>query len=185
MDLRIEIGHGQLGIRYPKNELNLRVPSPDLRIRQIPAQLDLNRDQVQFSIDYKPTWQSIGIYDFVALEKQSARQGMAVSLEGTSRRAVEGDQLGKIENKQVKVLELAWQSSLPRVKELTIDALRPPEISVNIEETQGGFVPARVQVNSQPALVRTQAKVGLLDIYLEKEPYTKIETVGGLVDMTA
>ena len=182
MDIKIHRRWGRIGLDIKNADYNLNIKKADLEVRQVPAQVHLKQPKANLEIDYGPFLASLGfggLESFMNIKRQEALQSFNLNLERT---VSEGKALGAIE-KDISIGKVAEQAATPQEKELQIVPLDSIVINVETiplhwEAEQGG-----TEFASQWGSIKlTDFVFPYVHVYLEQEPYLKIEAVGQIID---
>ncbi|HHT63088.1 MAG TPA: hypothetical protein GXZ75_05320, partial [Clostridia bacterium] len=164
-------------------DYNLKIKRADLEVKQVPAKIHFKQPKANLEIDYGPFLASLGfggLESFMNIKRQEALQSFNLNLERT---VSEGKALGAIE-KDISIGEVAEQAATPQEKELQIVPL--DSIAINVEtiplhwEAEQGGVEFAAQWGS---IKITDFVFPSVRVYLEQEPYLKIEAVGQVIDL--
>ncbi len=184
MDIRITQRFGQIGIKYIQPQMEIATKPADMRITQIPAELQLAIDYPQINIDMTEMRADIGYKEILPFAREYAGAGQATVLAGIERIAVEGDTLARSAGKGREIIgNIAWNNWFDNV-EFNVGAVpqAPPEIwftgGTKIDVQAG-----KVQIDIQPNLPEINGTPGSVDIYLERVPMIKVEAVGSYLDL--
>lgn len=157
-------------IEQPKADLSIQQPKADLEINTVPGKLSIDQSEARAEYGYKSAPRVI------AEAAQKARQAL---LEGIERRASEGAQLMKIENKGNPIPQIA-EANLFKEKQFGIGWI-PSHGSVKLH-----YTPADVQVKVTPRqpIIDSQIRKpiheytpGDVSVYVEQENSLKIDFV--------
>lgn len=178
--IRIESVKGQIGMKTIPANQSIEQPKAVVEIQQPPAELHIERRPSKLTIDQTKAWEDMNLKSTTRLIEGFAQEGRQQAMEGTARRAEEGDELMRIENGGNPIPSIAKRSS------------ERPEASFNI-----GFIPSpfSVKLHYEPSVLDIQwtrrdpiirvepqkpvvdYEPGKVDIYMEREPSLKIDFV--------
>ncbi|WP_164668083.1 DUF6470 family protein [Virgibacillus doumboii] len=133
--IQIQQQSGKQQIQQPEAKLSIRQPEADLTINTTPSKLDINQTQA---------WEDMNLMHVFKLIDKFANEGRQGAMEGIARRAQEGQQLMKIENKGNPIVSQAVSNAFDQKKQLGIK-----------------FIPSTfaVKTNYQPSEVQIEVKV--------------------------
>ncbi|RST77480.1 hypothetical protein D4T97_003070 [Siminovitchia acidinfaciens] len=178
--IRMESVMGQIGMRTRPARQTIEQPKAVLDIQQPPAEMHIERTPSKLTIDQTKAWEDMNLKSLPKVMEEFAQEGRSKAMEGTARRAEEGDELMRIEQGGNPITGLAKRNS------------ERPEASFNI-----GFIPSpfSVKLNYEPSIVDIQwtrrepiihvepqkpvveYEQGNVDIYMEREPSLKIDFI--------
>lgn len=178
--IRMESTMGQIGMRTNPARQLVEQPRAILEIQQPPAEIQIERTPGRLTIDQTKAWEDMNLKSIPRLMEEFAQEGHSNLLEGIARRAVEGDELMRIEQGASPIPQIAKQNS------------EKPQASFNI-----GFIPSHfsVKIDYDPGTLDIQWKqnkpvidvtpqkpfveyiAGNVDVYVDREPSLKIDFV--------
>ncbi len=178
--IQIESVTGQIGIRTLPAKQSIEQPKAVVDIQQPQAEMHLERTPAKLTIDQTKAWEDMNLKSLPRVMEEFAQEGRSKAMEGTARRAEEGDELMRIENGGNPMPVIAKRNS------------ERPEASFNI-----GFIPSpfSVKFNYEPAILEIQwtrrepiiqmqpqkpiinYEPGKADIFMEREPALKIDFI--------
>ena len=109
--IRLESTSGQIAIRTTPGSQTIEQPKAELSIQQPPAELTINRTPARLTIDQTQMWEELGFKSTPRLIEDFALQGKSDILEGIGRRAAEGGELMRIENKGNPIPTIAHRNT--------------------------------------------------------------------------
>ncbi|PKM44503.1 MAG: hypothetical protein CVV03_07690 [Firmicutes bacterium HGW-Firmicutes-8] len=185
MEISITRQYGQIGISYTQSQMEITSNVADMKIAQVPPEIDIFIDFPQIDIDLTETLADIGYKGVVAFSSEQAYTALGTVLQGIGRTAREGDIIAHSVGRGPKVFSMiAWNNSFDNT-DFNVDAI--PHIPPKISATGG------MQVDYQPGQVnvdvpldffpKINAAPGTVKIYLEKEPMITVEVVGSYLDL--
>ncbi|WP_106496668.1 DUF6470 family protein [Lentibacillus sp. Marseille-P4043] len=131
-------------IRQPKADLSIEQPKADLTMKTKPAKLNIDQTQA---------WEDMNRMHVSKLIKKFANEGQQALLEGIGRRAEQGAQLMKIENKGNPIPQQAIANAFDGMKTLGIKFI-PSQFSVHLD-----YQPAEVDIDVKPNKPIIDAKI--------------------------
>lgn len=178
--LRMESEFAQIGIRTTPGKQEIAQPKAELTIEQPPADMQIRTVPGKLKIDQTKAWEDMDLMSILKRNEKFAQEGMQAAQEGTARRAEQGTELMKIEKGGNPLIDHAVNAAFKPQKRLGIKFI-PSSFSVRID-----YEPSRVDIQVQPnkpVIQATPQKVihhyepGHVEIYMQKYPSLKIETV--------
>lgn len=103
---------GQLQMKQPQAELSIEQPKADIKINSKPATL---------TIDQSRAWEDMNLLNVLKSIQRYASAGKAAAAEGTSRRAIEGNEMMRIEKEGTPLISQAKLHSERPEKSLGIE----------------------------------------------------------------
>ncbi|MBD8004670.1 DUF6470 family protein [Bacillus norwichensis] len=178
--IQMESVKGQIGIRTIPASQSIEQPKVIVEIQQPPAEMQIEKTSSKLTIDQTKAWEDMNLKSLPRVMEEFAQEGRSKAMEGTARRAEEGDELMRIENGGNPMPGIAKRNS------------ERPEASFNI-----GFIPSpfSVKLNYEPAILNIQwmrrepiiqvqpqkpiidYQSGKVDIFMEREPSLKIDFI--------
>ncbi|GAA0484839.1 DUF6470 family protein [Salinibacillus aidingensis] len=148
-------------IEQRKATLSIEQPKADMQIQKTPSKL---------SIDQTQAWRDMGMVNPVEFARNLGQDGRQAAMEGTARRAREGDELMKIENGGNPIASQAKRNAYEPMKEFNIgwipshNAVKinfdPAEVTTEFKRNEPSISvqPQKPIINYQPGSVETQLK---------------------------
>lgn len=178
--LQIQTTPAKLGLQIDKPIQEIEQPKATLNIEQPAAVLEMSTTRPQLSLDTTENRADIDLKSPLRRGKENGQYGMQQVLEGTGRRASEGQQLMKIEN-GTSIADIVKQNTDRPQAELSIrfvgdrtkiqTDLSPGSLNINVT-SQKAIVDAHV---NRPIHHYTQGKVtGVMEQYNSIEVDWKI-----------
>lgn len=158
-------------IQQPRAGLSIQQPRADVTMRTIPSKLTIDQTQAWEDMNLKSAKRSI---------EEFAQEGKQAALEGTGRRASQGTELMKIENKGNPLISQSFQNAHEPPRSLGIKFI-PSFQAVKIN-----YQPSEVQIDVQPNKPRIDVQVnkpivnyipGSVDISMAQYQDLKIDFV--------
>ena len=175
--IRIQSQPAKIELQTIKAQQSIEQPEPDVSIEQPKADMQIQTKPSKLTIDQTQAWQELGFKSTEVAVQEEANRGKQAILEGTGRRAAEGDDLMRIENGGNPIVEHAINNAYD-VKEFNIGWI-PSHGSVKIH-----FEPADVQVDirKRDPIINIRANKpihqytpGRVDVYLKQHAELKID----------
>lgn len=175
--IRLESTSALIGLQT-KNAVNhIEQPKADLSIEQPKAELTIQTTRSKLTIDQTQARADVDLKSVFRRTEESAQRGYQDLLEGIARRAQQGNELMKIENKGNPIANQAKENGHKPMKEFGLVFI-PSAGSVKIH-----YEPAQVKVNFKQQKPKIDVTVnkpiynyepGKVDVYLERKNDLKI-----------
>ncbi|KUO65594.1 MAG: hypothetical protein APF84_14835 [Gracilibacter sp. BRH_c7a] len=184
IDLKISQQFGRIGLEKQDAQFQLRQKQPNLELTQTPADFSLEFKEQELTIDYTPVLESLGYGGLEFMSRSYVNKSQAEYLGNLEKTVYEGYSIGAIEKEQ-SIGEVIFQNTAPQEQGVVIAPLPPINISyeagavsskVNLGGVKGYFDRGEVKIEN---FVFPKMKV-----FLEQEPYIKIESVGQTIDLS-
>lgn len=142
--IRLESQNAKIGMRTTKAVQEIQQPKADLSIEQPKAEMTIQTTPGKLTIDQTEAWADMDLKHISRRIAEAADKGYQDSLEGIARRALEGQELMKIENGGNPIAQIAKRNS------------EGPELKFNV-----GWIPSHfsVKTNYVPAGVDIEVNV--------------------------
>ncbi|WP_338449521.1 DUF6470 family protein [Niallia oryzisoli] len=140
----------QQTIEQPKAQLSLQQPKAEMILETTPGQL---------SIDQTRAWESMNIKHIFRRIEENAQKGINDALNGTARRATEGEEMMRIENGGSAIASQATRNSQLLNYDYNI-GLVPPPFSVKMNYQPGHLT---IQVEPKQVINNTVAEKPVID----------------------
>jgi len=182
VELQITQRFARLGLQINNAQYELKQTKPDLEVKQTPAELDLEITKPDLKIDYTAMLESLGLGSIAFFTRTYINDAKEEYLADLEKEMQVGDQIGSIEN-GLSIGEILFKSLEPQDAEIELVSIAP------------------VNITYEPAVVKPQAELGRVDLYLtygriylenfvfpsikgfmEQEAYFKITAVGQTFD---
>jgi hypothetical protein len=179
----VEQQRGVIGIAQNRPVIRQESTRPVLKLSRELPRLQISGGGVSVRIDQTQCFIEKGLKPPSVLANECAGAGRRAALEGITRRAREGDFLASIEE-GATVADLA----LPEEKFEVALALLPrtrPAVEFIEEPLRVNAVPGKVTVDFTPGTVKAVKTPSppYLHVYLEQEPFVKIQAVPEKIDV--
>ncbi|ALC82497.1 MULTISPECIES: DUF6470 family protein [Bacillus] len=142
--LMMESTQGRIGITIRSANVSIEQEPADIDIKQPPAKLEITTTPGKLTIDQTQAWEDMDLKHIFRRIEEAANRGKQDVLEGMSRRASQGNEMMRIENKGNPMPEQAKQNSERRPFEFNIGFI-PSHFSVKTN-----YEPAQVKVEAEP-----------------------------------
>lgn len=178
--IQIESVKGQIGMRTVPARHSIEQPKAILDIQQPPAEMHIERTPSKLTIDQTKAWEDMNLKSLPKVMEEFAQEGRQQGMEGTARRAEEGDELMRIENGGNPIQRIAKRNSEKPQASLNIKFI-PSPFSVKLHYEPSVL---DVQWTSHEPLIHVEPQKpvigyepGKVDIYMEREPSLKIDFI--------
>ncbi|MBB6453627.1 hypothetical protein HNQ94_002076 [Salirhabdus euzebyi] len=142
--------NGTQSIEQPKAVQTIEQPSAEVTMKRTPSKL---------TIDQSQAWRDMGLFTPIESGYENARLGKAGVQEGTSRRAIQGDQLMRIENGGNPIVDQAITNGYRPEKTLGIRWV-PSSFAV---KTSYEASKLHIEVNKNKPIVNVQPQKPIVD----------------------
>lgn len=184
IELNISQQFGRIGLEKHDAQYELRQKQPNLEIKQTPADFSLEFRGPELNIDYTLMLESLGYGGLEFMSRSYVSKNQAEYITNLGETVHEGYSIGAIE-KDMSIGEIVFQNTAPQERGVEIVSLPPINISyepgsvssnVNLGGVEGSLDYGKVSIEN---FVYPKARV-----FLEQEPYLKIESVGQTIDLS-
>ncbi|QGG47484.1 DUF6470 family protein [Heliorestis convoluta] len=182
VQLRIEQQFGKTHLDIKPPELKISIRSPQLQLQSTEPELQIRQQEGRLQIDQYPSRASLGYRNTKDRMKDYAQAGQRAVLEGTARRAREGNQMMKIEQGGNAIAAIAKQSTYKPPKGLKIAAITPPSIQYQSGKLDMNVVRGKVDGTLHWGTVEGQHNWGTVRGYMAQHPSIRFYTTGSVVD---
>ena len=183
IDLKITQQFAKIGIEKHDVQFQLRQHKPNLDIKQVPADFKMEYEENQLTIDYTPMLESLGYGGIEYMSRSYVQKNREEFLSNLGETVQEGYSMGAIEN-NLSIGEILFQNTAPQQRDIQIVSLAPINISF-----EPGVINATVELGGVEGYL-DYGKITVEDfvfpkvkVFLEQEPYIKIESVGQVIDV--
>lgn len=125
-ELRMSSQMAQINIDQKKGEQEIEQPNATLHISQPEAELDIETNPPKLEIDQSKAWEDMNLLSVSKSIEAHSEAGKNGVLEGTGRRAREGDELMQIEKDGSPIAEQAMRNAYSSQKQLGIEFIPSP-----------------------------------------------------------
>ena len=141
--IQIRTTKAQLGLSISKPVQTIQQPNADLQIRQPNATVSMQTTDSILKIDSSQSRRDLGLISPLESGRKNAQKGKQGVIAGMARRAREGEQLMRIENKGQPIQSIASTKTSRPIKSLGIKFL-PSINSVKI-----AYTPSKLDISVQ------------------------------------
>lgn len=182
IDLQIHRRSGEIGLKINNASYDLQINKPDLNIKQVPADIVLERTAPEIQIDYSPRQEALGYGGIEVMSRRFVGEAIHNYMSNLERSVHIGYSLGAIE-KKLSIGEVVARSVEPKERDVGI----VPVPSINIT-AQPGTLRYRAEIGNVSTDLR-QGNIAVnnfifpsVEVYLEQEPELRIKAVGQNID---
>lgn len=151
--IQLHTTRAMIGIKTNNAKVSIQQPKADLELRQPPAELNINRTPSRLTIDQSDAWESMDLKSVKKRIAEAANAGNQAVLDGIQRRASQGNDLMRIENKTNPMANQAKLNSTKKEKQFNIGFI-PPHFSVKLQ-----YEPTKLDLNWTVNKVETNVTV--------------------------
>ncbi|WP_042142651.1 DUF6470 family protein [Paucisalibacillus sp. EB02] len=142
--IRMQSQMAKISISTQPAMQEIHQPKADLSIQQPHAEISMQTTPSKLTIDQTQAWEDMNLRSAFRLTEKLAQDGQQAIAEGTGRRASQGTELMKIENKGNPLVSQAFQNAYEPPRSLGIKFI-PSLHAVKIN-----YEPSKVDVNVKP-----------------------------------
>jgi len=183
LPLSITTIKGQIGIKTTNAYLDVRQPKGEQSIRQIKAQMIVDRQLPKVLIDQSQPFAEAGRKPWSQVAAEYAQMGRQQAIEGIARIVDDGNRMAMIQRKMPEAIpEIALKNSTPKQHEFNFGMIPTsrPRIEVtghlNIDWQIGG-----VEYNFTPRRPVADYHPGKAEIYMEQYPQINFKYIDNRV----
>lgn len=177
--LQINISTQPIRLDYQSQnaKLNLQTTPPLLDIQTTPAIMEIQQPHGVLTIDGTPFRYSIGLKNNADFARDNASDARQAVIEGISRVVEEGRRLTQIENKSNAIAEIAAQSDVSELPDITWAHVDAPIIHYEASPVQLNPIAGRVNYNLKPGTVQGDYQRGSVNIQVIQYPRIEMSVV--------
>ncbi|WP_047984506.1 DUF6470 family protein [Ornithinibacillus californiensis] len=142
--IRIQSQMAKISVSTQSAKQEIRQPKADLSIQQPHAEITMRTTPSKLTIDQTQAWEAMNLKSAKRSIEEFAQQGKQFVSEGTARRASQGTELMKIENKGNPIASQAIQNGHKPQKALGIKFI-PSAFAVKIN-----YQPSELTIDAKP-----------------------------------
>ncbi|AET70314.1 hypothetical protein Desor_4913 [Desulfosporosinus orientis DSM 765] len=158
-------------------QLNQRTTRPVVQMETTPAVVETHQPQGVLTIDQTPCRYSIGLKNNSDFSRDNAAFGWQSVMDAIARIAQEGDQLAAIENKTSALADIAANSMISEIPDITWAHIASPEISYQANPVQFNPIAGTLNYTVQPGKIESDYQPASLNIKVTQYPSIKISVV--------
>lgn len=177
--LRINITTQPIRMDYKIDnaKLNLQTTQPKVQMETKSATVEIHQPRGELTIDNYPCRYSIGLKNVADFARDNATLGRQTAMETIARIAQEGDQLARIEIKTYAIADIAANSTISEVPDITYARIASPDISYQANPVQFNPTDGNVDLTLQRGTVQGDYIPGSVDVQVTQYPSIEISTV--------
>lgn len=184
MELKISQQFGRIGLEKYDARYELRQKQPNLDIKQTPTDFWLEFKEPELTIDYSPRLHALGHGGIEFMSRTYGGESQSEYLANLEQTTRVGYSIGAIEN-DMSIGEIVFQNTAPKEKGVGIMPLPPINISYEPGDVRPGANLGGVKADLDYGKVTIENFVfPKIKVFLEQEPYIKIESVGQTIDLS-
>jgi hypothetical protein len=177
--LQIKISTQPTRLDYTINnaQLNIQTTQPKIQLETTPAAVEIHQPQGELTIDQYPCRYSIGIMNSTDFTRDIAALGRQTAMEAIARTAQEGDQLARIESKSNAIADIAANSTISEVLDITYAYIASPDIHYQANPVEFNPTEGKVDLTLHRGTVQMDYRRGNVDIQVAQYPSIEISTL--------
>ncbi|MDO0821826.1 DUF6470 family protein [Desulfosporosinus nitroreducens] len=177
--LRINISTQPIRLDYSINnaKLNLQTTLPKVQIETTSASVEITQPQGELTIDQTPCRYSIGLKNISDFARDFAALGRQTVMDTIARIAQEGDQLARIQTKSNAIADIAANSTISEVPDITYAYIALPDIHYQANPVQFNPTDGNIDLTLHRGTVEQNYQPGSVDIQISQYPSIEISTV--------
>ncbi len=177
--LRINIATQPTRLEYTINnaKLNLQSTQPKVQLETTPATVEIRQPQGELTIDNYPCRYSIGLRNIADFAEDFAALGRQTVMDTIAQIAQEGDQLARIESKANAIADIAANSTVSEVLDITYAHIASPDIHYQANPVQFNPIDGKVDLTLQRGTVQGDYQRGSVNIQISQYPSIEISAV--------
>jgi hypothetical protein len=142
-----------------------------------PATVETHQPRGELTIDMTPCRYSIGLKNNTDFARDNAELGRQTARDAVARIVQEGDRLAHIESKSNAIADIAADSCISEVPEVTLAHIDLPIIQYKANPVQLNPIAGKLSFTVQPGTVQADYQPGSFDILITQYPSIQISTV--------
>ncbi|MCO1601336.1 DUF6470 family protein [Desulfosporosinus nitroreducens] len=177
--LRINISTQPIRLNYNINnaQMNLRTTLPKVQLETTAATVEISQPQGKLTIDQYPCRYSIGIKNNTDFARDIAAKGKQTVMNTIGRIVQEGNQLARIQSKSNAIADIAANSTVSEVPDITYAYIASPDIHYQANPVKFNTTEGKVDLNLNHGTVKQDYRRGSVDIQVTQYPSIEISTV--------
>lgn len=178
--IRMHSQQAKIQIQTTPSQLHISQPSGDLTIRQPKADVSMHIKPGKLSIDQSQAWEDMNLLSAKKSIAKNAQAGMQAALQGTARRARQGNEFMRIEKDTDPIKSQAIENGFTPQKRLGLTFI-PSTFAVKTS-----YEPSEVDIQVQTNQPRIEGRInkpiiqytpGSVETKLSQRPQLTIEAV--------
>lgn len=181
--LRLNISTQPIRLSYTTQDaqLNLHSTRPKVQMETTPAIVEIHQPHGELTIDQTPCRYSIGLKNNSDFARDNAALGRQTAMGTIARIAQEGDQLARIQNNSNALADIAANSTISEVPEITWAHIASPDISYRANPVQFNPIAGKLSFNVQPGTLQADYQPGSVDIRVTQYPSIQMSVVDVMI----
>jgi hypothetical protein len=177
--LQINISTQPVRLEYNTQnaKLNLQSTPAKVQMETTSATLEISQPRGELTIDHTPFRYSIGLKNIADFALDYAALGRQTAMEAISRIVDEGNQMARIESNSNAIADLAANSTVSEILDITYAHIALPDIHYQANPVQFNSIAGKVNFEIQPGKVQGDYQPGSVDIRVTQYPSVEISTV--------
>ena len=177
--LQININTQPIRLEYniQNAKLNLQSTPSKVQMETTLATVEIRQPQGELTIDQTPCRYSIGLKNIADFARNNAILGRQTAMDTIARIAQEGDQLARIERKTNAIADIAANSTVSEVPDITYAHIALPDIHYQANPVQFNPTDGKVDLTLHHGTVQGNYQPGSVDIQITQYPSIEISTV--------
>lgn len=162
---------GKQYIQQPKADLMIEQPAAEMSIQTTPAKL---------TIDQTQAWEEMNLMSTARLIEKNAAEGSQAVLAGMERKAQQGSDLMKIENKGNPIVSHAIKNGFREMKSIGLKYIPSPfSVKINAEPAQLRIdtIVNKPNIHATPHQPEINYERGSVEIFMEQYEQLEIDFV--------
>ncbi|MHB8125588.1 MAG: DUF6470 family protein [Desulfitobacteriaceae bacterium] len=157
--------------------LNLQSTRSTVQMETSPTSLEIRQPRGELTIDQTPCRYSIGLKNNMDFVRDNAALGRQTAMDTIARIAEEGDQLARIESKSNALADIAANSTLSEVPDITWAPIALPNINYRANPVQFNAIVGKVNFTILPGTIQGNYQPGSVDIRVTQYPSVEMSAV--------
>jgi hypothetical protein len=182
IDLQIKQQFGRIGLDITPYRFAMQVTSPEVKIEQSAAEVDIIPAELSLTVDYTQFKASIGLRNMEDNLQHYVNEAKAAYHQGVERTVSEGNLLSDL-SKRISIGQLAKSRLEPKEKRLVMESTAPVDFHVDYKPLSLNVKMGEVNVETVLGSVKGSFEFGSVRTYWEQEPKLEIHAVGNLIDV--
>lgn len=183
VELNISWRLGKLGLEITNARYDLKQQRGEFEMTQTPAEFDLEITAPELSVDYRPMLESLGIGDVEFRSKTFSDEVKQDYLENLEKYVQLGQRFAAIE-KGDSIGNIVFEYLKPQELDINIVPIAPVDVKCTLGRIDTNVKLGKIETNFNFGRITIENFVyPSVRVFLEEEPYLKIEPVGQTMDI--
>jgi len=177
--LRLQIQTYPIRLEYQTHNSRLQWETtlPKVEMERTPPQLEIRQPKGRLSIDNTPFFHSIGLKDITTLIREFAAEGRQAALEAIGKIVAKGDRLADLKAPGNTIGELAADSRIKQMGELTWTPIEAPIIRYEASPVEINFIRGKVNFTPHNAVIDSDYIPGKVEFKVTQYPRVEISVI--------